>query len=317
MASPNTSFSEIITTTIRNRSGALADNVSNGNAILRRLTAKGNRKAATGRTIIQELEYAEGTFQWYSGYEVINITPPDVITAAEYNWKQAASPVSVSGLESDVQNTGKEAKINLVEARVKNAEKTLRNNITAGLYSDGTGSSGKQLTGLAAAVPVDPTTGTYGGINRSATNSTFWRSQQTDGTAITSTSITASMNTTWLNCVRGTDTPDLIMADSLLYGFYLASLQSIQRIMSSEMAEAGFTSLKYMDADVVFEDASITANRMYFLNTDYLFLRFSPKRNFTPLENVQSVNQDACTQLIVWAGELTVSNSSVQGLLHT
>ncbi|MCR4319563.1 MAG: hypothetical protein NUV74_04395 [Candidatus Brocadiaceae bacterium] len=61
MASPN--LSEIITTTLRNRSGELADNVSKGNALLNRLREKGSWKPASGRTIVQELDYAEnGTF---------------------------------------------------------------------------------------------------------------------------------------------------------------------------------------------------------------------------------------------------------------
>ena len=74
------------------------------------------------------------------------------------------------------------------------------------------------------------------------------------------------MNTVWLTTVRGTDKPDLIMADNNYYGFYLGALQNIQRITSTEMADAGFTALKYMDADVVFEDAAIAANHMYFLD---------------------------------------------------
>lgn len=61
MASPN--LSEIITTTLRNRSGELADNVSKGNALLMRLKEKGAWKPASGRSIVQELDYAEnGTF---------------------------------------------------------------------------------------------------------------------------------------------------------------------------------------------------------------------------------------------------------------
>lgn len=83
MASPN--LSEIITTTLRNRTGKLADNVSKNNALLTRLRSKGNVKPVDGgRTIVQELEYAENaTFRRYSGYETLNISPSDVFTAAE------------------------------------------------------------------------------------------------------------------------------------------------------------------------------------------------------------------------------------------
>ena len=60
MPSPN--LSEIVTTTLRNRSKKLANNVTNHNALLRRLKEKGNVKLTDGgRTIVQELDYAENT----------------------------------------------------------------------------------------------------------------------------------------------------------------------------------------------------------------------------------------------------------------
>lgn len=106
MASPN--LDEIVTTTLRNRTGKLADNVTENNALLKRLKMRGNVKPVSGgRTIVQELEYAEnGTFKRYSGYETLNINPSDVLTAAEFNYAQAAVAVSISGLEQ-LQNSGK------------------------------------------------------------------------------------------------------------------------------------------------------------------------------------------------------------------
>jgi hypothetical protein len=56
--------------------------------------------------------------------------------------------------------------IDLLDARISAAESTLQNLIVKGLYSDGTGASGKQLTGLKAAVSLTPNVGTYGGIDR-------------------------------------------------------------------------------------------------------------------------------------------------------
>ena len=317
MASPN--LSEIITTTLRDRSGKIADNVSRGNALLMKLKEKGSWKSAAGRTIVQEVDYAEGNFQWYSGYELINISPPDVVSAFEYNWKQAASSVSASGLEIDVQNTGKADVINLLSARIKNAERTMKNNINIGLISNGTGSSGKQIGGLKLLIADSPSSGTVGGVNRSGY--TFARNQTYDastdgGTAATSSNIQTYMNRLYLECTRGGDHPDLILADSLYYALFWASLQGIQRITDSKLANAGFNTVKFAGADVVYEDSTeMPASQMYFINTDYMFFRYSPKRNFTPLERIQSINQDAIVQLITFAGNLTCSNFSLQGTL--
>jgi len=284
-----------------------------------RLKEKGAWKSAQGRTIVQEVDYAEGNFQWYSGYEQINISPPDVISAFEYNWKQSASSVSASGLEMDVQNVGRAQVLDLFESRIKNAQRTMRNNINVGCISDGTGSSGKQIGGLGLLIADDPSSGTVGGVDRATY--TFAANQVYDastdgGTAATSANIQQYMNTLYLRCTRGSDKPDLILADSVYYGLYWASLQAIQRINDPKRGVAGFQSVAFGSADVVYEDASnMPASQMYFINTDYMFFRYAAKRNFTPLDRVQSLNQDAIVQLITFAGNLTCSNFSLQGTL--
>lgn len=321
MASPN--LGEIITTTLRNRTGKLADSVSKNNALLNRLLEKGKVETVDGgRTIVQEIEYQEnGTFKRYAGYDLLNIAPSDVMTAAEFDWKQAVAAISISGLEQR-QNSGKEQIIPLLAKRIKNAQKTLRNNIALDCYSDGTADGGKQIGGLQAAVPNNPTTGTYGGINRATW--AFWQSQKysglTDGGgAVASTNIQKYMNSLWFKCVRGADHPDLIVADNNFYNFYLQSLQTIQRITSDKMAQAGFTSLKYMNADVVLDGGfggGAPVSQMYFLNTDYIFLRPDAQRNFVEIGGERvNPNQDAVVKLIGWMGNLTASNMFLQGTL--
>jgi hypothetical protein len=146
MASPN--LSEIVTTTLRNRSKTLSDNMSNHNALLRRLRENGNQTSVTGRDIVRELEYADnGTVQFYSGYETLDVSPSDVLSAAVFDYKQLAGNVTISGLEQ-VKNSGTEALINLLEARINVLEKSLMNSLSTSLYSDGTGTSGKEVGGL-------------------------------------------------------------------------------------------------------------------------------------------------------------------------
>lgn len=321
MASPN--LSEIITTTLRNRTGKLADSVSKNNALLARLLEKGRVETADGgRTIVQEIEYAEnGTFKRYAGYDLLNITPSDVFTSAEFDWKQAAAAISISGLEQ-MQNSGKEVVIKLLAKRITNAQKTLRNNIAVDCYSDGTADAGKQIGGLQLCVSSTPTSGTVGGINRATWS--FWQNQKyagvaDGGAAVSASNIQSYMNALWLKTVRGSDHPDLIVTDNTYYGFYLQSLQTIQRITSDKMASAGFTSLKYMNADVVLDGGyggGAPASKMYFLNTDYIFLRPHAQRNFVEIGGDRvNPNQDAIVELIGWMGNMTISNSFLQGVL--
>ena len=174
LANPSTTLTEVVTMTLRNRTGKLADNITKNNALLNRLKKKGNVKTVSGgRTIVQELEYAEnGTYKRYSGYDALNIIPSDVFTGAEYNYAQAAVAVSISGLEM-LQNSGEEAIIDLISGRIKNAEKTMQNNLALDMYSNGTATGGKQIGGLQYLISDTPTTGVVGGIDRALW--TFWR----------------------------------------------------------------------------------------------------------------------------------------------
>ena len=317
MAFPN--VSDIIATTIESRSGEIADNVADNNALLSRLKAKGKVKTFSGgRLIYEELSFAENdNAGWYSGYDTLAVSAQDVISAAEFNIKQLAVPVVISGLET-LQNSGKEAIIDLMEARVAVAESTMANRIAAGLYSDGTGAGGKTLTGLAAAVPVTPTSGIYGGIDRSSAANVFWRSQIQASTT-TSTTIQGFMNTLWAKCVRGMDRPDLIIAGSTQWAQYMASLQTIQRFTDTKTASLGFPSVKFMDADVVLDGGiggNATATYMYFLNTKFLKFRPHKDRNMVALGNKRTaVNQDAEVSILAFAGNLTCCGAQFQGLL--
>ena len=313
MASPN--LSEIITTTLRNRSKSLADNVSNHNALLSRLNQNGNISTVTGREIVRELEYASnGTVGFYTGYETLDVSPSDVLTSATFAYKQMAGNVTISGLEQ-IQNSGTEAIINLLESRIGVLEKTMSNTLSTSLYSDGTGSDGKEVGGLQLLV-ADAGTGTVGGIN--STTYTFWKNAQTTATssAFSTTNVQTDMNTMYLNLVRGNDSPDLIMADGNAYKAFLGSLQAIQRITSDGMAKSGFTSVAYLNSDVVFDDAC-PQDKMYMLNTDYLRLEVAANRNFVPGEAKMSVNQDAMVTPMFWSGNLTCSNRALQGVIHT
>jgi hypothetical protein len=317
MAFPN--VSDIIATTIENRTRKIADNVTKNNALLMRLSQRGKmRTFSGGRLIYQELSFAEnGNAGWYSGYDLLPVAAQDVLSAAQYDIKQAACPVIISGLEQ-LQNAGPEQMIDLIGGRIDVAEATMRNLVCGGLYSDGTGAGGKQITGLNAAIPADPTTGVYGGIDRATW--TFWRpALSTAGAAVKATTQDA-FNSLWGKLIRGSDRPDLVMVDNTIWQAYVGSLQAQQRFTDAKTGELGFPSLKYMDADVVLDGGIggfCPAGSGFMLNTDYLFFRPHSARNFVPLNPNKrySINQDAEVQILAWAGNLTVSGSQFQGRL--
>ena len=323
MTSPNTSFTEISAITYRHfKNKYLEDNVSNHTALHQRLTEKGRVDLVSGGWEIQvPLDYAEnGTYQRYSGYDTLDISQSEVFTAANFPWKQIAINVVASGLEIR-QNSGKEGMIKLVKNKLKNAMRTAGNNFSADIYSDGTAAN--QINGLQALV-ADAGTGTVGGINSSTY--TFWKNivqsaaaPLQGGGAITpsATTIESLMLPLWLNLTRNNDMPDLIVADDTYFTYFDNSQTSLKRYTNSTDLGAGATSLKYKGADVVYDSlaAGMPDAHMYFLNTDYIGITAHRDANWTEVPEKSSVNQDASVLPIIWQGQMTVSNRSLQGVL--
>lgn len=320
MVSPNSTFTELVSTTFRKHRKEIADNVANNNVLLRRITDKGMKRMEDGGlTITAPLDYAENnTYQRYSGYDVLNVGASDVITAAEYQWRQIAINVVASGQELRT-NSGNSRIINLVKSRMKNAMRTFKNNFSSDLYSDGTLTN--QINGLQALV-ADAGTGTVGGID-SATW-TFWKNivqsaaaPLQGGGAITpgSTTMESLMLPLWLELTRGDDQPDLIIMDNAYFTFFEQSQTSLKRYTSDEKASGGFVSLKYKKADVIFDGGSgIPANHAYFLNTDYIELVVHKDADMEIVDEMRPYNQDAAVVPMLWMGNQCVTNRSLQGV---
>jgi hypothetical protein len=319
----NSNFTEISAITYRHfKNKYLEDNVSNHTALHQRLTEKGRVDLISGGTEIQvPLDYAEnGTYQRYSGYDTLNIQQSEVFTAANFPWKQIAIHVVANGLEIR-QNSGKEGIIKLVKAKLKNAMRTAGNNFSADIYSDGT--TANQINGLQALVS-DAGTGTVGNINSG--NYAFWESkvqsaaaplQGGGGITPSATTIESLMLPLWLALTRNNDMPDLIVADDTYFTYYDNSQTALKRYTNTTDLKGGAVSLKYKGADVVYDSlaAGMPDAHMYFLNTDYLGICAHRDANWTEVPEKTSVNQDAQVLPIIWQGNMTVSNRSLQGVL--
>lgn len=299
----------------------VADNVTNHNAILSRLKSKGQiKKASGGRSIIEPFIYGtNNSVQFYSGYDVF--TPPTsdqkVFDGAEFQWKQCGGFLSWTGFEDRV-NMGDYQNYDIIEQRVNQLQAQLNNTIAASMFSDGTGSNGKELTGLKLLVADDPTAaGTVGGIDQVA--NTFWRNKyygsSTIGT-ISATTVAGFLQKAWLDTVRNKDKPDLIPCDQVWYQAYLSSLQSIQRIASTEVGMLGFQSLKFYDADVVY-DYNCPAKHLYFLDTSSIFVRTTADRSmgFTMGEARLIQNADYKILPVFFMGNLTCNRRASNAVL--
>lgn len=318
MASPNSTFTELVTTTFRKHRKEIKDNLSNRNALLKYIMKRGNYvREDGGLTIATPLDYAaNGTYQRFSDWDTLNISASDVISSAEYQWRQIAINIVASGRELKI-NSGDSRIIDLAKSRMKNALRTFNNNFSSDLYSSG--SLSNQINGLQAIV-ADVNTNTVGGID--ASTWAFWQNTAYDASV---NSVTPSATTIegslmlplWLQLDRGPDDcPDLIVADNTYYSFFENSQVSLKRYANSDSANGGFATLKYKKADVVYDgNSGIPANHMYMLNTDYLKLVVHKDADLAELPEQRPVNQDGVVIPLLWMGNLVCSNRKQQGVI--
>jgi hypothetical protein len=318
-----TAFTELVSTTFRNHSKDIKDNVSKHNAMYRRMVEKGRiRLEDGGLSIVCPLDYqANSTYQRYSGYDVLNINAVDVITAAEYPWRQVAVNVAASGLEIRT-NKGKSQIINFVKAKIKNAQRSFANGLSVDFYSDGTASN--QVNGLQAII-ADSGVGTVGGIN--ASTWAFWQNiVQSEaaplqgGGAITPsmTTIESLMLPLWIALTRGMDMPDMIVMDNSLFTYYEQSQTSLKRYAPEDRGQGGMISMKYKNADVFFDSSGgIPTNHAYFINTDFLEVVVHRDANIEMMPELRSVNQDSVVIPALWMGNLVCSARFLQGVIKS
>jgi len=318
MASPNSTFTELVSTTFRKHRKEIKDNLSNRNALLKYIMKRGNyEKEDGGLTIATPLDYTtNSTYQRYSDWDTLDISASDVISAAEYQWRQIAINVVASGRELRI-NSGDSRIINLAKARIKNAIRTFNNSFSSDLYS--AGSLTNQINGLQAIV-ADTNTNTVGGID--ANTWSFWQNTVFD---CSDNSVTASATTiensmllpTWLTVDRGPDDqPDLIVMDNTYYQYFEASQASLKRYMDSSKADGGLVTLKYKNADVLFDgNSGIPSSHAYLLNTNYLKLCVHRDADLEIMDEMRPVNQDGSVTTILWMGNLVCSNRKQQAVI--
>jgi hypothetical protein len=307
MANPN--FDALLSTTLANYRDQLTDNIFTARPLTYFLQDKGRIRMLNGGTkIVEPLIYAESsTVKSYSGYDSIALTAQGGITAAEYDWKQYAASIAISGIE-EAKNNGEQEIINLLEAKIMQAEESMREGFNRMFYADGTGNSGKDWNGLGNIVEAS---GTVGGINRATAGNEYWRSYEEN----TATALTLAQLATGYNSVSvGNDHPDMVLTTQTLFEKYEALLQPQLRYTDTRTADAGFQNLLFKAAPVVY-DEHCTNGVVYFLNSKYLTLVGHSSKWFAQTEFVRPEDLDARYALIMCYGNLTCRNAAKQGKL--
>lgn len=306
----NANFDALLSTTLANYRKQLTDNIFTARPLTYFLMDKGRLRMVDGGTkIVEPLIYGQNsTVSSYSGYDTIGLTAQTGISAAEYDWKQYAASIAISGIE-EAKNNGEAAIINLLEAKIMQAEESMKEGFNQMFFGDGTGNSGKNWNGLANIVESG---NTVGGINSaSGEGNDWWRSYEEN----TAGALTlAQMATAYNSVSNGNDHPDMVLTTQTLFEKYESLLQPQLRYTDAKTADAGFQNLLFKSAPVTY-DVHCTAGVVYFLNSKYLTLVGHTGKWFAQTDFVRPENMDARYALIMSYGNLTCRNRARQGKL--
>lgn len=308
MAAPNSAFDQVTSTTLHNYlSKDLADNIFGALVLTKWLMMNGRKRPCSGGDfLVEPLLYGKNTTVGsIDGYDVIDTTPQTGITAAQFNWKMMAGSVTYSRKEQLINNS-KEKIIDLLDQKVTQLEESLRDEFNTEAFSDGTGNSGKDVTGLQAIIAAS---GTFGGISR--TTHSWWQAQREDTAEVLSE---PRMRTMYFDCSKNLTKPTIIITTQALYEKYLSLVQPGLRFTNTKLGDLGFQNIEYMGVPMVW-DESCPSGWMMFLNDRYLRLRVHPEADFKVTEKKEPSNQLVWTQQVYWLGNLTVNNCRFQGAL--
>jgi hypothetical protein len=312
----NPDFNALLSTTLQNYQPTLVDNIFKDLVLLNHLNEKGRVRVEEGGTqIIEPVMYGiNDTVSTYSGYDAIDLTPQEGISAAEYDWKQMAASIAISGIE-EAKNRGAEAIIKLLNAKIQQAEMSLKTTLNEQLFgTPGSAPAAKDLNGLGNIIGTQ--NNTVGGID--ATTNTWWN--PTQATTMDATLSLVNMADVYNRASKGSDVPDLIITNTSLFEKYESLLTNNVRYQDVAKANAGFTNLMFKQTPIVFDlELAVDASDapMYFLNTKYLKLTGMNGYWYTTTDfmNGTVAGVDARYALVLAYGNLTCSNRARQGFM--
>jgi hypothetical protein len=308
MATPDVVFTmgpanvtSLIATTLSTYGKSLGDNVHKAIPALAWLAIKKRVTEEGGATIVRSVVFgSNSTAGFYASDDVLDTTIQDNFTSAQFQWRQAAASIIVTGRIA-LQNAGRAQVIDYAKAQIDNALASLKETIDIKLFA--TTQTGSNITPLYAAIN---NTGTYGDIN-GGTNS-WWQSTVTSSGSFAARGL-SDLRTAWDNVAikMPAGGPDLLLSDQTSYEAYEATLTPTVRYTDVSMGDLGFVNLQYKQA-VWTWDPNATTGTIFGLNSKALELVQHSDRLFTLSKWVKPLNQDLEGAQVFWAGELTSNN---------
>jgi hypothetical protein len=239
----------------------------------------------------------------YQYYEELPVAQTNEFNTVRQSWARVAGTVIISDQEED-ENRGQSMIFKLVKAKMDVLEESIKDKFSSYLYGTGTGND---PAGLGNIIPLDPTTGTYGGIDRAAEPQ--WRTSAYDfaGT-LDETNIEEAFDDVMMDLTVKGEKPDLILAGRNIYRFYRTAVRDKVIVNLSDlgkgkgMVDLGFSGVAHQNVPIVYDD-DCPVSRSYFINSKYLRMHVLRHVNMKVKELTAPWNVDATGRRIVWQGQ--------------
>lgn len=318
-------FMQALTMSAQQRSREIAKIAWDSTPLTRILRENGRiRKGpAYGPFYQWPVEFDKLSAQWIRGYDKVSAQVRELLNSAHLPWATVVSLFSLTGEELSYNRSEAEI-IDMMSTYLDSAENGAAESIEAGLFGNGTGSGGREIIGLGAAVPTVPTSGIYAGINRA--NVPRWRTSYFDvqngdvsgySAWDTSSALPIISTIARTRSIRNRY-PDLWIFSNDNWQAVESSFVAHQRIVSDRAQRLGLPGYSYQTSVGPVDLVPATgignvmpANTIFGLDTKSFAIREFEGRNFSPFHpggGVRPVNQDAIAQGILWTGQLIMEN---------
>lgn len=318
MATGNTSFDKIISTTLQDHGKEIFDAISTNNAFYYMLKKRGNIKLSSGgRRFTHPLQYAlNSSFKSYGRLDTIDTPITDNITRVEYLIKVIAGSIVLSLLDEAMNAGDRQKLLDLVDQTKDEAETSMSEVMGDQVWKNG--SANNDFDGLQYHISDSPSTDTdWGGINPSTSGNDYARNQVDTATVTafnTSQEGIKAMNALRLNATFGRRGPTAVFTTKTVYNLYELGMTSNIRYLKTELADSAFLHLAYMTMPVLFDDNCL-ARHLYMVDMDTLWLQLLARGNFQVTDFQPSHDQLTRTALMYVFGNITCGSRRTQGVI--
>ena len=256
-----------------------------------------------GTRIRVPLEHAKANGGSYGKNTTINAAKVDLVNAARFRWSGEYASNTID-LEEQTQNMGDAALVDLVMTKMKNIEKTIRDNMGSKVYTAAADSD--CILGLPDLFSTVTAT-TYGEIAED--DMALWKANSSANAVAISFKVLQDLCRTAQVGQSNSAKPNLIITTNTPKDGYERVLQVQQRFADVELVKAGFTNILHGGFAPVVGDDNCTSGYVMALNLRHLAMKTHKDYNFTkPVWEKDRLQPDTLTANTRWYGQLVTSH---------